>query len=98
MKVIVVTRSMHSKDPITITLRGREDVSITITGMIYNEYKSVMGVFKTAEAARRFIEENRKEIVELYGEIALDDEYIKDGHTYYTYGSCTKELEGGAAE
>ena len=101
MKVIVITRSMHSKEPVTITLRNRENVSISVTDMIYTEYKSVMGVFKTAEAARQFIEKNKEELIDQYGEIALDDEYIRDGHTYYTYGSCTKDLEdvkGGAAE
>lgn len=97
MKVIVVTRSMHSKEPITLR-NFRGNFGIAVTDMIYNEYKSVMGVFKTAEAARQFIEKDREKLIDQYGEKALDDEYTKDGHTYYTYGSCTKDLEGGAAE
>ena len=68
--------------------------TITMTDMLYHTFTTILGVYVSADAARKAIENEKMELMKKYGEKALDDENIADMHTYYTFASRVLELEG----
>jgi len=68
--------------------------TITMTDMLYHTFTTILGVYASADAARKALENEKMELMKKYGEKALDDENIEDNHTFYTFATRVLELEG----
>lgn len=93
MKVIVVEENEHCAYYDTFSAKVGT-TTITMSDKLYRTYTTILGVYVSADTARKVIENEKMELVEKYGEKALDDENIGDMHTYYTFASRVLELEG----
>lgn len=92
MKVIAITETHYFPVNITIPLEVGT-AKIEVTDKIYSSYTTVIEVCETVEAAQAAIEKQRALIIKLYGEKALDDENIKDKHSFFTYGTKTLDTK-----
>lgn len=93
MKVIVVEKIEHCAYRETFS----EEVgttTITMTDMLYHTFTTILGVYVSVDAARKALENEKMELMNKYGEKALDDENIEDNHTFYTFASRVLKLEG----
>lgn len=95
-KVIVVTRREHYPSEVVLT-KNLGSFTITVSDVIYYHYDTVIGVFSTADGARKAIEEEKKRILQLHGERALNDE--EEGvYLHYTFSTGTYDVEEGDIE
>ena len=92
MKVIAITETHYFPVNITIPLEVGT-AKIEVTDKIYSSYTTVIEVCETVEAAEATIKKRRAHIVEHFGEKALDDENIKDKHSFFTYGTKTLDTK-----
>lgn len=65
----------------------------SVTEKIYHRMTTILGVYASADAVRKALDKEKENIVKMYGVKALDDENIKDKHTFYTFGCGTYKIE-----
>lgn len=92
MKVIVVDKIKNWAYDTTFKAK-LGTATIAITNKLYHTFTTILGVYVSVDAARKAIENEKMELIEMYGEKALDDENIGDMHTYYTFVSSVLELD-----
>ena len=93
MKVIVIEKTENYAYSVTFSARVGT-ATIAMTDKVYHNFTTILGVYVSADAARKAIENEKMELVKKYGEKAHDDENIVDKHTFYTFASRVLELEG----
>lgn len=93
MKVIVVEKIENYANDITFDAQVGT-ATIAITDKLYQRYITILGVYASADAAREAIENEKMELIEHYGEKALDDENTDDMHTFYGFATDVLELRG----
>ena len=97
MKVIVVEKTEYTA--YSETFRATVGTTtIEMTDKLYHPYTTILGVYVSADAARKAIESEKMELIKEYGEKALDDENIEDKHTFYNFASRVLELEDNKEE
>lgn len=93
MKVIVVMKVENVAFAETFSERVGI-TTIVMTDKVYHRYTTILGVYVSADEARKAIENEKMELIKKYGKEALDDENIADKHTFYTFASRVLEVEG----
>lgn len=92
-KVIVVTRREYYPSEVILT-KNLGSFTITVSDDVYEHYDTIIGVFSTADGARKAIEDEKKRILQLYGEKALSDD--EEGtYIHYMFSTGTYDVEEG---
>lgn len=97
MKVIVIEKTEYAAYSETFSARVGT-TTIAMTDKLYHPFTTIIGVYVSADEARKAIENEKMELIKEYGEKALDDENIEDKHTFYTFASRVLELKEGGAD
>ena len=97
MKVIVIEKIEHTAYSETFSARVGT-ATIAMTDKLYHTLTTILGVYVSADASTKAIENEKMELIKKYGEKALDDENIADKHTFYTFAARVLELEGNKEE
>lgn len=89
MKVFVawVIENVALKETFKITSH------LSVTDKVYQRITTILGVYASANAVRKALDKEKENIVKMYGVKALDDENIKDKHTFYTFACGTYEIK-----
>lgn len=89
MKVFVawVIKNVALKETFEITRH------LSVTDKVYQRITTILGVYASANAVRKALDKEKENIVKMYGVKALDDENIKDKHTFYTFACGTYEIK-----
>lgn len=95
MKVVVVEKIEHHACYETFTAQVGT-VALSMSDRLYHCFTTILGVYASADMAKEALENERKELLEQYGEKVLDDENIDpdDKHTYFTFSVKFLELKG----
>lgn len=83
-KVIVITEFQHISRIIHIS-RELKGIAFDVFDDFYFTESRVLGVYEDAQTATEELNKRKEHLRNIYGEKCLDDDHIKDGHTYYTY-------------
>lgn len=97
MKVVVVEKTEYAAYSETFSAVVGT-TTIAMTDKLYHPYTTIIGVYVSADEARKAIENEKMELIKEYGEKALDDENIEDKHTFYTFASRVLELDDNKEE
>lgn len=95
-KVFVVTRHEHYPSEVTLT-KNLGSFTITVSDDTYCHSNTIIGVFSDADGASCAIEKERKRILRLYGEKALNDD--EEGiYLHFTFSVGVYEVKEGDTE
>lgn len=97
MKVIVVEKTEYTAYSETFSATVGS-TTIQMSDKLYHPFTTIIGVYISADSARKAIESEKMELIKEYGEKALDDENIEDKHTFYTFASRVLEMEDNKEE
>ncbi len=98
MKVIVVEKIENYACEETFVAKVGT-TTITMSDMLYRTFTGILGVYVSADVARKAIENEKMELMKAYGEKVFDDENLEDNHTYFTFASRVLDVKGeGEAE
>ena len=83
-KVIVIMEIQHFSRTIHVS-RELKGIAFDVYDDFYFEDPHILGVYEDAQTATEELNARKEHLKNKYGKQCLDDDHIKDGHTYYTY-------------
>lgn len=92
-KVIVITEIQHISRTIHIS-RELKGIAFDVFNDFYFTESHTLGVYEDSQTATEELNKRKAVLISLYGEKCLDDDHIKDKHTYYTYCVGTYRVKG----